>query len=176
MRPWRRRRRARRRRPVPGAFSRARGLPTEGAVPAVEGGDRSTLGFPPAQEGTEAKIAVLDKPMVLVLLNGSALAVEWGARSLPRHRRGLVPVPGGGTAIADVLFGDYKTRAQVAGHVLQVHPSNCRIRRSTHERPTYRHSRASLCTPRIWTELHRFTYRLLAVPKTAVGQAEARVR
>ena len=53
-------------------------------VPGFKGGDRIDLGLPAAQQALMEKVVALGKPMVLVLLNGSAVAVELGARSCAR--------------------------------------------------------------------------------------------
>src|SRR6185312_8704598 len=47
------------------------------------------------------------KPVVLVLLGGSALAVNWANDNVPAIVDAWYPGEEGGTAIADVLFGDY---------------------------------------------------------------------
>jgi beta-glucosidase len=49
----------------------------------------------------------LGKPIVLVLLNGSALAVNWENEKIPAIIEAWYPGQAAGTAIADVLFGDY---------------------------------------------------------------------
>jgi beta-glucosidase len=46
-------------------------------------------------------------PVVLVLLNGSAVAVNWAAEHVPAIVEAWYPGQAAGTAIADVLFGDY---------------------------------------------------------------------
>ena len=53
------------------------------------------------------EVQALGKPVVLVLLNGSALAVNWANDHVPAILDGWYPGEEGGTAIADVLFGDY---------------------------------------------------------------------
>ena len=45
--------------------------------------------------------------MVLVLLNGSALAINWENDNIPAILEAWYPGQAGGTAIADILFGDY---------------------------------------------------------------------
>jgi len=45
--------------------------------------------------------------VVLVLLNGSAVAVNWAADHVPAILEAWYPGQAAGTAIADVLFGDY---------------------------------------------------------------------
>jgi beta-glucosidase len=76
-------------------------------VAGFEGGDRVNLGLPAAQEALLQKVAALGKPVVLVLLNGSAVAVNWARDHVPALVEAWYPGQAGGTAIADVLFGDY---------------------------------------------------------------------
>ncbi len=52
-------------------------------------------------------IAATGTPIVLVLLNGSALAVNWADANIPAIIEAWYPGQAAGTAIADVLFGDY---------------------------------------------------------------------
>ena len=53
------------------------------------------------------EIVKLGKPTVLVLLNGSALAVNWENENIPAILEAWYPGQAGGTAVADVIFGDY---------------------------------------------------------------------
>jgi beta-glucosidase len=71
------------------------------------GGDRLELGLPRAQEELLKQVQALGKPTVVVLLNGSALAVNWANEHVPAILDAWYPGEEGGTAIADVLFGDY---------------------------------------------------------------------
>ena len=47
------------------------------------------------------------KPVVLVLTSGSALAVNWAAANIPAILQIWYPGQEGGTALAEILFGDY---------------------------------------------------------------------
>ncbi len=76
-------------------------------VPGFEGGDRLNLKLPQPQEDLIRAIGSLDKPVILVLLNGSALAVNWADEHIPAIVEAWYPGQAAGTAIADVLFGDY---------------------------------------------------------------------
>jgi beta-glucosidase len=76
-------------------------------VEGFQGGDRVQIGLPAVQEQLMAKIARLRKPTVLLLLNGSALAVNWARDHVPAIVEAWYPGQAAGTAIADVLFGDY---------------------------------------------------------------------
>jgi beta-glucosidase len=71
------------------------------------GGDRTDISLPKAQEALLKEVHQLGKPVVVVLLNGSALAVNWANDNVPAILDAWYPGEEGGTAIADVLFGDY---------------------------------------------------------------------
>jgi len=75
-------------------------------VPGFAGGDRVTLGLPAPQDSLLRAVARVGKPVVLVLLNGSALAVPWAAEHVPAIVEAWYPGQAAGDALADVLFGD----------------------------------------------------------------------
>jgi len=76
-------------------------------VPGFSDGDRTILDLPEMQENLLKRIAALGKPVILVLLNGSALSVNWANEHIPAIIEAWYPGQLGGEAIADVLFGDY---------------------------------------------------------------------
>ena len=76
-------------------------------IPGFEGGDRTSIDLPAPQEQLLEAVAAVGKPTVLVLLNGSAVAVNWAAEHVPAIVEAWYPGQAAGTAIADVLFGDY---------------------------------------------------------------------
>jgi len=76
-------------------------------VPGFYGGDRTDLRLPEPQRRLMHEVASLEKPVVLVLLNGSALAIKWAARHIPAILEAWYPGQAGGKAIAQVLFGDH---------------------------------------------------------------------
>jgi beta-glucosidase len=78
-------------------------VPVEG----FSGGDRVQLGIPRVQEDLMQKVMAAGKPVVLVLLNGSAVAVNWAREHVPAIVEAWYPGQAGGDALADVLFGDY---------------------------------------------------------------------
>jgi beta-glucosidase len=77
------------------------------SVEGFRGGDRTDIGLPKGQEALLSAVKATGKPVVLVLLNGSALAVNWANEHAPAILEAWYPGEEGGTAIADVLFGDY---------------------------------------------------------------------
>jgi beta-glucosidase len=72
-------------------------------VKGFDGGDRTSIELPDAQEKMLEAVAATGKPLVVVLMNGSALAVDWAKQ----HAIVEAWYPGeeGGTAIANVLAG-----------------------------------------------------------------------
>jgi beta-glucosidase len=76
-------------------------------VAGFHGGDRTTLGLPASQERLLERIVATGKPVTLVLINGSALAVNWAQEHVPAIVEAWYPGQAGGSALADVLFGDY---------------------------------------------------------------------
>ena len=76
-------------------------------IAGFAGGDRTTLDLPKEQEDLIHAIAATGKPVILVLLNGSAVSINWEDQHLAAIIEAWYPGEAGGTAIADVLFGDY---------------------------------------------------------------------
>lgn len=72
-----------------------------------KGGDRTDISLPKPQEDLIKAIHTLGKPVVLVLMGGSALAINWESENIPAILHAWYPGEEGGTAIADVLFSDY---------------------------------------------------------------------
>ena len=70
-------------------------------------GDRLNIQLPEVQTALMKEIHKIGKPTVLVLLNGSALAFNFEAENIPAILEAWYPGQSGGTAIADILFGDY---------------------------------------------------------------------
>lgn len=76
-------------------------------VDGFKGGDRTHLNLPKAQQELMEAIKKTGKPVVLVLMNGSALSVNWAADHLDAILSAGYAGQEGGDAVADVLFGDY---------------------------------------------------------------------
>jgi beta-glucosidase len=75
-------------------------------VPGFAGGDRVTLGLPAPQDSLLRAVVATGTPVVLVLLNGSALAIPWAAEHVAAILEAWYPGQAAGEALADVLFGD----------------------------------------------------------------------
>ena len=69
-------------------------------------GDKQNLNLPGRQQEILEIAHASGKPVVLVLLSGSALAVGWADEHIPAIVQGWYPGAQGGRAIARVLFGE----------------------------------------------------------------------
>lgn len=69
------------------------------------GGDRTDIVLPDIQEELIETVAKTGKPMVVVLLNGSALAVNWAQQNAKAILEAWYPGQAGGQAIAETLSG-----------------------------------------------------------------------
>ena len=76
-------------------------------VDGFEGGDRTHLKLPETQRELMKAVVATGKPVILVLLNGSALAINWANDNIDAIISAGYPGQEGGNAVADVLFGDY---------------------------------------------------------------------
>jgi len=74
-------------------------------VEGFSGGDRTDIRLPGPQEQMLEQVAATGKPMVVVLLNGSALAVNWAQEHANAILEAWYPGEAGGKAIADTLTG-----------------------------------------------------------------------
>ena len=70
------------------------------------GGDRTSIDVPAVQEDLLKALAATGKPLIVVLQNGSALAVNWVQQNANAILEAWYPGAEGGTAIAETLAGD----------------------------------------------------------------------
>ena len=78
----------------------------EKADMAGEAASRASLDLPGRQQELLEAVVALGKPVVLVLLNGRPLSINWAAEHVPAILEAWQPGSEGGHAVADVLFGD----------------------------------------------------------------------
>jgi beta-glucosidase len=75
-------------------------------VDGFDGGDRSAIELPAAQRELVSALAATGKPLIIVLMNGSAIALQDAALKASAILEVWYPGEAGGTAIAETLFGD----------------------------------------------------------------------
>ncbi|MCD0487644.1 glycoside hydrolase family 3 C-terminal domain-containing protein [Pedobacter sp. MC2016-14] len=75
--------------------------------PGFLGGDRTSILLPSVQTELMKVLKATGKPVVFVMMTGSAIATPWESANLPAILNAWYGGQSAGTAIADILFGDY---------------------------------------------------------------------
>ena len=92
---------------VVGITPQFEGEESDSSDPGFFGGDRLDLNLPRPQQELLESVAATGKPLIVVLTSGSALAVNWAQQHAAAILEAWYPGEEGGTAVADVLSGDY---------------------------------------------------------------------
>ncbi|MBW8881037.1 MAG: glycoside hydrolase family 3 C-terminal domain-containing protein, partial [Asticcacaulis sp.] len=92
---------------VAGLSQRVEGEEMHVETQGFSGGDRTSLDLPPVQEKLLEQVSATGKPVVLVLVNGSALGVNWADKHVPAIVEAWYPGGQGGAAVARLIAGDY---------------------------------------------------------------------
>ena len=90
---------------VVGITSNLEGEEMEVAVPGFKGGDRTSLDLPKEEQDLLEAVRASGKPLVVVLMNGSALSVNWAGENANAILDAWYAGEEGGTAIAQTLAG-----------------------------------------------------------------------
>ncbi len=77
------------------------------AIPGFKGGDRTSILLPAVQTELMQALKLSGKPIVFVMMTGSAIATPWESENIPSIVNAWYGGQSAGTAVADVLFGDY---------------------------------------------------------------------
>jgi len=85
----------------------------EDADKTGESASRTNIELYPAQQELVKAIHKTGTPVVMVLMNGRPLAIEWSAEHIPSILNAWLLGSEAGNAIADVLFGDYNPSAKL---------------------------------------------------------------
>jgi beta-glucosidase len=90
---------------VLGITSQLEGEELQVSLPGFKGGDRTSLDLPKEEEELLQALKKTGKPLVVVLMNGSALSVNWAEKNANAILEAWYPGEEGGTAIAETLTG-----------------------------------------------------------------------
>jgi beta-glucosidase len=90
---------------VLGISSELEGEEMQVSEPGFKGGDRTSIDLPKPEEDLLEALVGTGKPVVLVLTNGSALAVNWAKDHVNAMLDAWYPGEEGGTAVAETLSG-----------------------------------------------------------------------
>jgi beta-glucosidase len=74
-------------------------------LPGFKGGDRTSLDLPSEEDNLLEAIKAQGKPLVVVLMNGSALAVNWANQNANAILEAWYPGEEGGAAVAETIAG-----------------------------------------------------------------------
>ena len=78
-----------------------------GQLTCGENKSRTSLELPGHQLKLLQAVQATGKPVILILINGRPLSVNWADKFVPAILEAWYPGSKGGTAVADILFGDY---------------------------------------------------------------------
>lgn len=92
---------------VGGISPRLEGEEMKVHVPGFSGGDRTSISLPAVQTDFLKALKATGKPVVFVMMTGSAVAIPWEEENIPAIVNAWYGGEAAGTAVADVLFGDY---------------------------------------------------------------------
>ena len=90
---------------VVGITSELEGEEMQVQEPGFKGGDRTSLDLPKPEEELIEALAATGKPLVVVLTNGSALAVNWASEHANAILDAWYPGEEGGSAVAETISG-----------------------------------------------------------------------
>ena len=92
---------------VGGISPQLEGEEMEVKFPGFKGGDRNSILLPNVQTELMKSLKTTGKPVVFVMMTGSAIAFPWEAENIPAIVNSWYGGQSAGTAVADILFGDY---------------------------------------------------------------------
>ena len=91
--------------PVVGITSRLEGEEMQVNLPGFLGGDRTSIDLPQGEENLVEAMVATGKPTVVVLMNGSAMAINWINQHANAVLEAFYPGEEGGAAVAETLSG-----------------------------------------------------------------------
>lgn len=75
--------------------------------PGFNGGDRTSILLPAVQTDFMKALKTSGKPVIFVMMTGSAIATPWESEHIPAILNAWYGGQAAGTAVADIIFGDY---------------------------------------------------------------------
>ncbi len=92
---------------VGGISPRLEGEALQVKIDGFDGGDKTNLDLPAVQTALLKELKKTGKPIILVLMNGSALSINWENENMDGIVEAWYGGEAAGQAVAHVLFGDY---------------------------------------------------------------------
>jgi beta-glucosidase len=154
---------------VVGITSRLEGEEMPVSEPGFLGGDRTSIDLPQPEEDLVESVAQSGKPLVVVLMNGSALAVNW----INDHANAVLEAwysgEEGGAAIADTLSGKNNPAGRLPVTFYKGTSQLPNFEDYSMENRTYRYFKGQPLYPFGYgLSYTKFTYSDLSVPQSSV--------
>ncbi len=92
---------------VGGISPRLEGEALQVKIDGFDGGDKTNLDLPAVQTALLKELKKTGKPIILVLMNGSALSINWENENIDGIIEAWYGGEAAGQAVAEVLFGDH---------------------------------------------------------------------
>lgn len=139
------------------------------SVPGFKGGDRTSILLPAVQTELMKALKSTGKPLVFVMMTGSAIAIPWEDENVPAIVNAWYGGQAAGTAVADVLFGDYNPAGRLPVTFYRSDKDLTGFSDYSMEGRTYRYFRGEALYPFGYgLSYTKFTYSNLLLPR-AVG-------
>ena len=143
------------------------------SVPGFEGGDRTNLNMPEPEEALVRAVAAAGKPLVVVLMNGSALAVNWEKDHANAVLESWYSGEEGGIAVARTLSGKNNPAGRLPVTFYKDVHQLPRFEDYSINGRTYRYFNGTPLWPFGYgLSYTNFKYRDLALPKAAIKAGE----
>jgi beta-glucosidase len=134
-------------------------------APGFKGGDRTTILLPTVQTDMMKALHATGVPVVFVMMTGSAIATPWESENLPAIINTWYGGQSAGTAIADVLFGDYNPAGRLPVTFYKTENDLPGFSDYSMEGRTYRYFKGEALYPFGYgLSYSTFTYSVLKVP------------
>lgn len=145
-------------------------------VEGFRGGDRTRIDLPDIQQQLIMDIHALGKPVILVLLNGSALAITREAENIPAIIETWYGGQAAGQALADIIFGDYNPAGRLPVTFYKSVEDLPDFMDYRMENRTYRYFRGEALYPfGFGLSYTTFKYGKLSVAKTSASGSDLKV-
>jgi len=154
---------------VLGITSELEGEEMQVSEPGFKGGDRTNLDLPKPEEDLLEALVATGKPVVLVLTNGSALAVTWAKEHVNAILDAWYPGEEGGAAVAETLSGKNNPAGRLPVTFYKDTSQLPNFENYSMEGRTYRYFTGKPLYPFGYgLSYTTFSYSDLSVPRTAV--------
>ena len=158
---------------VLGITSELEGEEMQVSEPGFKGGDRTNLDLPKPEEDLLEALVATGKPVVLVLTNGSALAVNWAKEHVNAILDAWYPGEEGGAAVAESLSGKNNPAGRLPVTFYKDTSQLPNFENYSTEGRTYRYFTGKPLYPFGYgLSYTTFSYSDLSVPRTAVNAGD----